>query len=367
MTEQPSRFKKIRNWYGRWERPISSLSLIGGFVFDAVFLKRVDLFWENFWVVVHIVLVGTCIVLIHAIEKEEGAEANPSKLHFWLVNVQQFFYGGIWSVFLVFYFRSSDISVSWPFLLILALSFIANERLKRHFVRFTFQISLFFLAIFCFAIFLIPVLLHRIGEGMFILSGAVSLVFISLFLWIIWLVSKKQFKSNKKLLFASIAGVFLLVNLLYFFNFIPPIPLSIKDAGVYHSIYRNAQGDYDVTTEPQGWKKFVTLYQDYHKTPGEPVYVYTAVFSPPEFKMDIIHEWQHQDPQTKQWMTQIRVTLHVVGGRDEGFRTYSLKSNPEAGYWRVNVLTTSGQLIGRVRFNVIAVNHKPNTIKEVNN
>jgi hypothetical protein len=42
---------KIRNWYGRYERPISSLSLVGGFIFGAVTLKRVDLFWENIWVV----------------------------------------------------------------------------------------------------------------------------------------------------------------------------------------------------------------------------------------------------------------------------------------------------------------------------
>ena len=32
-----------RSWYGRFERPISSLSLIAGFVFDALTLKRVDL------------------------------------------------------------------------------------------------------------------------------------------------------------------------------------------------------------------------------------------------------------------------------------------------------------------------------------
>ena len=169
--------EKLKTWYAKYERPISSISLIGGFVFDALTLKRVDLFWENFWVVAHIVIVGACIVLINAIDvkaegddsgadpsagvltKEEAlakAATNPSKFHFWLTNIQQFFYGGIWSTFLVFYFRSSDIAVSWPFLAILALSFWANESLKRHFVRLTFQISLFFLAVFCFAIFLIP-------------------------------------------------------------------------------------------------------------------------------------------------------------------------------------------------------------------
>jgi Protein of unknown function (DUF2914) len=45
----------------------------------------------------------------------------------------------------------------------------------------------------------------------------------------------------------------------------------------------------------------------------------------------------------------------VRGGRREGFRTYSrftdLKA-PVAGKYRVDVLTASGQLIGRLRFTV---------------
>ena len=118
---------RIKNWYGKYERPISSLSLVGGFVFDAVTLKRVDLFWENFWVIAHLIIVGTCIVLVHAIEKSEGDESNPSKTHFWLVNILQFFFGGILSTYLVFYFRSSDILVSWPFLVVLALAFWGLE------------------------------------------------------------------------------------------------------------------------------------------------------------------------------------------------------------------------------------------------
>ena len=138
----------VQNWYGRFERPISSLSLIGGFVFDALTLKRVDMFWENLWVVVHLVIVAICIVLIHALESKEGDEINPAKLHFWLVNILQFFFGGILSTYLVFYFRSADLSVSWPFILFLGLAFWANEALKRHFVRLSFQVALFFLSLF---------------------------------------------------------------------------------------------------------------------------------------------------------------------------------------------------------------------------
>src|SRR5882724_5637749 len=140
-------FGQIRDWYGKFERPISSLSLVRGFVFDALTLKRVDLFWENAWVVAHLGLVAVCIFWINLIENGGGDEADPRKVHFWLVNIMQFFFGGLLSTYLVFYFRSATLEVTWPFLLILAAAFIANESFKRHYARLAFQIILFFLCI----------------------------------------------------------------------------------------------------------------------------------------------------------------------------------------------------------------------------
>src|SRR5690242_11836520 len=105
----PSRQELIdraRTFYARIERPFSSISLIGGFVFDAITLTRVDEFWENFWVVGHLLIVTACALMINLIENTDHDEDNPAKLHFWLVNVMQFFFGGIFSTFLVFYFRS---------------------------------------------------------------------------------------------------------------------------------------------------------------------------------------------------------------------------------------------------------------------
>src|ERR1035437_607236 len=159
--------KMTKNWYGRFERPISSLSLILGFVFDAFTLKLVDTLWENFWILGHLVIVGTFIALIHLKENEAGDEKNPNKTHFWFVNILQFFFGGLLSTYLVFYFRSVDIFVTWPFILLLAFAFVANESFKRHYIRFSFQISLFFLSIYSFAIFLVPVVLHKIGAWIF--------------------------------------------------------------------------------------------------------------------------------------------------------------------------------------------------------
>lgn len=352
----------IRNFYGRFERPISSFSLVFGFVFDALTLKRVDTLWENIWILGHILIVGIFITLIHLQENEVGGEKNPKKAHFWYVNILQFFFGGILSTYLVFYFRSADIFVTWPFIALLVLAFIANESLKRHYIRLSFQISLFFLSIYSFAIFLVPVILHKIGTWVFLLSGLLSLIFIAVFLKILFHFIQDKFSESKRLIISLILGIFALVNILYFTNLIPPIPLSLKDAEMYHSIKKNTEGNYDITYEDHGWRGYFNLYQNFSQVSGvsgEPVYAFSAIFSPKNLNLTIIHEWQHYDENEKEWKTASIVNLPVIGGRDGGFRTYSMRSNLAEGIWRVNVETEQGQIIGVLRFKIIQADTEP--------
>lgn len=349
----------IRNFYGRFERPISSLSLVLGFVFDAVTLKRVDTLWENIWILGHLIIVGIFIILIHIQEKEEGDEANPGRKHFWYVNILQFFFGGILSTYLVFYFRSADIFTTWPFIALLVGAFFANESLKRHYIRFSFQISLFYLSIYSFTIFLVPILLHKIGTWIFILSGLVSLIFITAFIFILSSFVKKEFTESKKLIISLILGITILINILYFTNLIPPMPLSLKDAGVYHSIQKEMTGNYLVAYEDRGWRRYFDFYPNFNKVAGAPIYAFSAIFSPKNLNINIIHEWQYYDEAQSEWITNNIINLPVKGGRDGGFRTYSMRSNLREGKWRVKIKTEHGQTIGHVRFQIIEADIEP--------
>src|ERR1700722_538011 len=172
--------------YAHLERPISSISLLGGFAFDAVTLKCVDTFWENFWIVAHLVVDAVCIILLNRKADAADESKDPSRAQFLFINILQFFFGGLLSTFLVFYFRSASLRASWPFLLILGAAFAANEILKAHYARLAFQISFFFLSLFCFSIYILPVVLHRIGPFIFLLSGAVSLALLYLFLLLLY-------------------------------------------------------------------------------------------------------------------------------------------------------------------------------------
>ena len=78
---------------------------------------------------------------------------------------------------------------------------------------------------------------------------------------------------------------------------------------------------------------------------------YTAIYAPAGLRQPIEHVWRRNGEVVN------RVALSPVqGGRREGFRTFSRKTAFPAdpvGRWTVDVVTVSGQLIGRLRFRVV--------------
>ncbi|HEY7037469.1 MAG TPA: DUF5924 family protein [Methylomirabilota bacterium] len=78
---------------------------------------------------------------------------------------------------------------------------------------------------------------------------------------------------------------------------------------------------------------------------------YTAVYAPAGVRQIIRHVWWRD----RVMLAQVSLPTPVQGGRLQGFRTYSRYTDlkpPVAGRYHVDVLTASGQLIGRLRFTV---------------
>ena len=78
---------------------------------------------------------------------------------------------------------------------------------------------------------------------------------------------------------------------------------------------------------------------------------FTPVAAPAALHQAIEHRWRHEG----RVVSTVRLATPVQGGRPGGFRTYSRKTDfpPDAqGRWTVDVVTASGQLIGRLRFRV---------------
>jgi Family of unknown function (DUF5924)/Protein of unknown function (DUF2914) len=78
---------------------------------------------------------------------------------------------------------------------------------------------------------------------------------------------------------------------------------------------------------------------------------YTNVYAPAGLRQSIRHVWRREGT-----MVDVVALSPVRGGRREGFRTFSRKTafpGDPTGRWSVDVVTGSGQLIGRLRFRVI--------------
>ncbi len=78
---------------------------------------------------------------------------------------------------------------------------------------------------------------------------------------------------------------------------------------------------------------------------------YTAIYAPAGLRQPVAHVWKHDGK-----VTDVVSFQAVAGGRREGYRTWSRKTAFPAdpvGRWTVDVMTTSGQLIGRLSFRVV--------------
>jgi hypothetical protein len=79
--------------------------------------------------------------------------------------------------------------------------------------------------------------------------------------------------------------------------------------------------------------------------------VFTAIYAPAGLRQPVRHVWRREGQ-----VVDVVPLAPVHGGRREGFRTYSRKTAFPAivaGRWTVDVVTDSGQLVGRVRFRVV--------------
>jgi len=334
--------KAVKDFVTKYDRRIGLAFLIGGFIFDNLTLQRVDFFLDNLVLLSYLAVVALSIAIIN-VWKGKLAYAAPY--------VMQFAFGGLFSGFIVFYSRSASLVVSWPFLLFLAAFFIGNEFLRKRYEALIFHLSVFFVAVFSYTIFSLPVLFQRLGVGVFLFSGLISLTLVAGFIFALKKAAPEAVAAHFKSLIGTIAAVYAVFNVFYFTNIIPPIPLALKEAGIYHSIGRLYGGDYYVLAEKKAWHQFFTR-NDISLRPGEPAYAYSAVFAPTKLTGKIFHRWSYYDQVRERWIEVGRIGFPIVGGRDGGYRGYSVKENVLPGRWRVDVITERDQIIGRINFNV---------------
>ncbi len=341
-------------------------AFFAGFLLDSFTLRRIDLFYENLVLIIHLLISGLVIFILNTQEKEVFRKIIPQKITNLLPLVMQFSFGALFSAFFIFYSRSASFSASWPFILFLVSLMVANEIFSRGYRRFIFQLSIYFIILFSYSIFAVPVLIGEMGAIIFVFSGIVSILLFLLFVYLLSFVIKDKLITHRRLLIFVILSIYLLFNFLYFTNIIPPIPLSLKESGIYHKIERINSEKYNVLFEPAPWYFFYKNFNPvFHRVSGSTVYSYSAVFAPTKIDTKIYHLWEYFDEQKEDWVATDRLGFVITGGRDGGYRGYTTKKNIIPGRWRVSVITERNQILGYTKFKIKEIELPPKLKKAI--
>lgn len=351
-------FNKLFVLWQKYEHHLGVGALAVGFSFDLLLAKSPASVVDNILLVTYLFVAASIIIILNLHKRRMQANATGVEKAepFVLLLVLQFCFGGLASNMLVLYGKSGTLAGSAFFLALLAAMVFGNEYLRGRYAQLRFNIAVYYFLLLTYCVIAAPTwIFHAIGPGVFFMSGLISLAVMALFCLVLFtLVLRGDRKQQLQQFVALVGTIYIIFNGLYFFNIIPPVPLSLKDIGVYHSVLKSSTGDYLGVYEPTAWYIFwrdtsATL----HYTPGESAYCFSSVYAPGNLNTPIYHVWEYYDPTVKKWETESRISYDISGGRQDGYRGFSATAALTPGEWRCNVETATGALIGRISFTAV--------------
>ncbi len=344
---------KLLTWAAKNERHLGAIAFVLGFGIDLFTFTILSVAYANLAFAGYLVLASVSVAVGSMLPRSrEYVGTFERGVSIVAPLVAQYAIGSLLSGFMIFYTKSAELSASWPFLLLLAAVFVGNEFFRTHYKHLAFQLALLYFALYAYVIFAIPLLLDRLGPLIFLLSTATSILVGGLYAYVLSRINPLELRSSLRYALPGVLSVLLLVNVAYFTGALPPIPLTMSESGVYHSLTRT-EDRYVVLAEPaRPWYALFTA-RTIHMAPGSTLFAYAAVSAPVKFSATEVHRWERYDDTARAWRTESRVTFSMSGGRPGGFRGYSEFVPAVSGNWRVSVETPGGQVIGRIPFTLV--------------
>ncbi|MEK7109187.1 MAG: DUF2914 domain-containing protein [Patescibacteria group bacterium] len=349
-------WQKVFKFWQRYEHHFGVVALLAGFLFDLWIADRPDSVANNLFLLSYLFVAGALIIVLNLREtrRKEGTSAEP----LFLLLILQFCFGGLASNLLVLYGHSGTFASSALFLGILVALIFGNEYMRSRYVRLHFNVAVYYFLLLTYCIIAVPTFIfHSVGTLVFVMSGLVSLGVIATFLFLLYGAVLRRTAHGLHDVSILVATIFFLFNGLYFLDVIPPVPLSLKNIGVYHTVLKQSGGGYLAAYEVPEWYAF---WRDtsavYTVAPAEGAATascFSSVFAPTGLTTSVYHRWEAFDPQSGEWQSMAQISYPISGGRDGGYKGYSIKT-VTPGRWRCDVETASGALIGRVSFDVVA-------------
>jgi len=338
------------------------LFFFAGVTYDGLTLTRIDRLLDNLILLLYLVLLGLLIILMGRAEvrapSANGSSGPPADLTpataeliargrpYYPYGIQ-FLFGGLFSAYAIFYSRSASLTSTAVFFFILVALLVANEFLRNRFSRLELLVSLYAVVCLSFFTFFLPVLTGWMNTWVFLAGAVLSGLVVVRVLELVFPIGPARLSRDVLL---NALPPFALIGILvgfYFLGWIPPVPLALKTGGVYHKVVKDDDG-YQVSYEKGAWYQMWKRSDDPFRGDG-PIYCFTAVFAPAALQTTIVHHWQYR-PAGASFLTTDRIPITIAGGREQGYRGYTVKQRVEPGDWRVDVETADGRLIGRIHF-----------------
>jgi len=347
---------RVKSFLNRHKKSAPVIFFTGGFIWDSLTLVRIDGWYSNTILFLYLLGLTICIYIFNLADDNHWDKTFIKPYEEYAPLAIQFFLGGLSSAYVIFFFQSVSLTKTVVFFLILVVLLFSNELLKHRMSNKYLQFGAYFFVTFTFFTFFLPIVTGRMSTTMFLISGLLGLGCTVL------LVSYLYFKSPSTRtditgwkITAIIAAIYLFINGCYYFNLIPPVPMSLQ-AGMPAYNVQKIIGAFQVTYE-----KPKTLYRiwethdpTFNYTRGDTVFVYTSIFAPTDLKKSVRHVWQRLDAATNSWQTSDEIGYGIVGGRQGGYRGFTYKTNIWPGFWRVNVTTSEGLVLGEINFEVLS-------------
>lgn len=356
-------YRDLKRLYERYERALIPGMLVFGVIVDFVTFRSIRIGTAFALLVAYFIIAGATIAFLNLYDSRK-ASLDVAVLRYLRLSAPlaiQFTFGALLSASLIFYWFSGALSVSWPLIGIIAILMTSNEVFRHYYLKPVVQMSVYFFILFSLLTLMLPFAFNSVSAWLFAAGGVMSLLLTLVYVHALSRVVPEVRRERKRIA-GAVLSVFFFMNMLYALNVIPPIPLSIREAGAYHGITRIG-GTYTLLSEKETFLDGVMPGQVIHVAAGGTVAVYTSVFAPAELKTNIVHRWEYYDDDTWKWLPSDRFVFPIIGGRDDGYRGFSIKNNVRDGRWRVNVETVRGQVLGRVTFRIESVAERPELIE----
>ena len=336
---------------------LPAIFFIGGFFFDIATLGRIDNIMN---IVSHGVYLACtmALLILQIIGYHPAPDSGKIKKYFfeYLNDAIHFMLGALLNAFVIFYFKSGSFINTFLLVVILFTLLVMNE------VEFfkkqgpTLKVILFTISLSSFFVYLIPVMIGEAGGGIFMLSQ-ICAIFVLLGMWQVLAHLGTDPARIKNRILIPAGTVILVFSILYAARIIPPIPLALKQIGIYHNV-KHQDGEFILTTTTPPWKFWSQGDQDFSAQPDDRIYLFTRIFAPGGFHGKLYLHFQIKD-RKGDWQTTDKIPMNIVGGRDEGFRGYAYKKNYREGKWRALVETDEGREVGRIDFEVTKTEADP--------